>query len=89
MGNEKKSAESPVEAEVSFEEAMESLEAIVGRLENGDVPLEQAIELFQQGMKLSHLCSRKLDQVERKIEILVDENGTLTKKPFAAGADEG
>ncbi|MFM9330323.1 exodeoxyribonuclease VII small subunit [Paenibacillus mesotrionivorans] len=77
------------ESELSFEAAMERLETIVGRLENGDVPLEQAIELFQQGMKLSHLCGKKLEQVERKIEILVEENGTLAKKPFAAGTDEG
>lgn len=77
------------ESELSFEMAMERLETIVGKLENGDVPLEQAIELFQQGMKLSHLCGKKLEQVERKIEILVEENGSLSKKPFAAGADEG
>lgn len=89
MGSEQQSAGLPAEeATVSFEEAMERLEAIVGRLEDGDVPLEQAIELFQQGMTLSRLCSRKLDQVEKKIEMLVEENGVITKKPFA-GTDEG
>jgi exodeoxyribonuclease VII small subunit len=89
MGNEANPAAVPEEENLSFEAAMERLEAIVGRLESGDVPLEQAIEMFQQGMKLSHLCSRKLEQVERKIEILVEENGSHTKKPFAAGIDEG
>lgn len=89
MGKEMNQAQAASENSVSFEAAMEQLEIIVNRLENGDVPLEQAIDLFQQGMKLSHLCSRKLDQVERKIEMLVEENGTLTKKPFAAGLDEG
>lgn len=74
---------------LSFEAAMEKLEVIVSRLENGDVPLEQAIELFQEGMKLSHLCSSKLEQVERKIEMLVEESGTLVKKPFTVGSDEG
>lgn len=68
---------------VSFEAAIDELERIVARLESGDVPLEQAIELFQEGMKLSHLCSQKLDQVERKIEMLVEDEGGLTKKPFA------
>jgi exodeoxyribonuclease VII small subunit len=78
------------EAEIlSFEEAMEQLEQLVGKLENGDVPLEKAIDLFQEGMKLSHLCSQKLEQVERKIEILVEENGSLNKKPFSNGNDEG
>jgi exodeoxyribonuclease VII small subunit len=74
---------------LSFEEAMDQLEQLVGKLENGDVPLEKAIDLFQEGMKLSHLCSQKLEQVERKIEILVEENGALNKKPFSSGNDEG
>lgn len=89
MGNGTNPAVLPEEENVSFEAAMERLESIVSRLESGDVPLEQAIELFQQGMKLSHLCSRKLEQVERKIEMLVEENGSLAKKPFAASHDEG
>ena len=55
--------------ELSFEQAMEQLDSIVAKLENGDVPLETAIELFQEGMKLSQLCGGKLEQVERKIEI--------------------
>jgi exodeoxyribonuclease VII small subunit len=74
---------------LSFEEAMDQLEQLVGKLENGDVPLEKAIDLFQEGMKLSHLCSQKLEQVERKIEMLVEENGVLNKKPFSSGNDEG
>jgi exodeoxyribonuclease VII small subunit len=74
---------------LSFEEAMDQLEQLVAKLENGDVPLEQAIDLFQEGMKLSHLCSQKLEQVERKIEMLVEENGAFSKKPFANGIDEG
>jgi exodeoxyribonuclease VII small subunit len=76
-------------AVLSFEEAMDQLEQLVGKLENGDVPLEKAIDLFQEGMKLSHLCSQKLEQVERKIEILVEENGSLTKKAFSSGIEEG
>ncbi|MCR8642408.1 exodeoxyribonuclease VII small subunit [Paenibacillus sp. N1-5-1-14] len=68
--------------EVSFEAAMEKLEIIVSRLESGDVPLEQAIELYQEGMLLSRLCGQKLEQVERKIEMLVEEEAGLTRKPF-------
>lgn len=77
------------ETELNFEEAMAALEDIVGRLEHGDVPLEQAIELFQQGMKLSQVCSTKLEQVERKIEMIVEEDGELRKKPFGANIEEG
>lgn len=76
--------------EMPFEQAVAELERIVERLENGDVPLEQAIELFQQGMELSHLCNHKLEQVEQKIEILLEEEGSLVRKPFnQAALDKG
>jgi len=75
-------------AELPFEEAIAELERIVARLESGDVPLEEAIELFQQGMKLSHLCSQKLDQAERKIEMLIEEDGALIRKPFQPTGEE-
>ena len=71
------------EPELNVEEAMAALEDIVSQLEHGDVPLEQAIDLFQRGMKLSQLCGLKLEQVERKIEMIVEEDGELRKKPFA------
>ncbi|MBH5318058.1 exodeoxyribonuclease VII small subunit [Paenibacillus sp. GSMTC-2017] len=70
--------------ELSFEQAMERLESIVAKLENGDVPLETAIELFQEGMKLSHLCGSKLEQVESKIELLIESEQGFQKKPFVA-----
>ncbi len=73
---------------LSFEEAIEQLEEIVGKLESGDVPLENAIELYQQGMKLSQLCSLKLQQVEKKIEMLVEEDGNFSKKPFVAALED-
>lgn len=76
------------EQQLSFEEAMERLEAIVGRLENGDVPLETAIELFQEGMKLSQLCGSKLEQVERKIEVLIETENGYQKKPFAPSNED-
>lgn len=77
-------ASASVSGEATFEQAMERLETIVEKLENGDVPLEAAIELFQEGMSLSRLCGQKLEQVERRIEMLVEggESG-LTRKPFA------
>ncbi|MBD3918702.1 exodeoxyribonuclease VII small subunit [Paenibacillus sp. PR3] len=68
--------------QLSFEEAMEKLETIVMKLENGDVPLETAIELFQEGMRLSQLCGNKLELVERKIELLVETEQGVQRKPF-------
>lgn len=76
------------ETALSFEQAMDKLEQIVALLESGDVPLEQAIELFQEGMKLSQLCGSKLEQVEHKIEILMEQEGGLVKKPFNPAAAE-
>ncbi|MCC3373399.1 exodeoxyribonuclease VII small subunit [Cohnella sp. REN36] len=82
------------ETTLSFEEAMERLEGIVARLESGDVPLETAIELYQEGMVLSKLCGQKLEQVERRIEMLIEDGDGLQRKPFAPqrddnGADKG
>jgi exodeoxyribonuclease VII small subunit len=81
----------PVEMQqLSFEAAMVRLESIVEQLENGDVPLEQAIELFQEGMLLSKTCNTKLNQVERKIEMLTEQDGEWVTEPFQVEAgDQG
>ncbi|UJF31250.1 exodeoxyribonuclease VII small subunit [Paenibacillus hexagrammi] len=76
------------ETEVSFEQAMEQLERIVGQLESGDVPLEKAIELYQEGVRLSHLCGLKLEQVEKKIEMLVEGSAGVVRKPFQPALDD-
>ncbi|CAM3589582.1 exodeoxyribonuclease VII small subunit [Marinicrinis lubricantis] len=73
---------------LSFEQAIQELEQIVRQLETGDVPLEEAIDLFQKGMKLSQICSGKLEQAERKIEILIEEEAGLSKKPFQPSAED-
>jgi exodeoxyribonuclease VII small subunit len=69
------------EKELTFEEAMAELEAIVEKLEEGDVPLEKAISFFQEGMKLSKLCHDKLQHVEKQMEYILREDGQL--EPFA------
>lgn len=83
-------AQEPAEvAGLNFEQAMDQLERIVGELEQGDVPLEKAIDLFQRGMQLSQLCGQKLEQVERKIETIVEEDGQLRRRNFAGEAEGG
>ncbi|WP_249292154.1 exodeoxyribonuclease VII small subunit [Metabacillus flavus] len=72
--------------EVTFEEAMEQLEEIVGKLEQGDVPLEQAISFFQDGMKLSKLCHDKLQRVEKQMDYILREGGEL--EPFEIQEEE-
>lgn len=72
-----------ISTEKSFEEAINELEQIVSRLEKGDISLEESITNFQQGIELSRYCSSKLDEAEKKISILLqDENGKLVEKDF-------
>ena len=72
----------------SFEDALAELEGIVTKLEASDVPLETSLQLFEQGMKLSRLLEKKLEEAERKIEMLVKgESGHLEAVPFRARAD--
>ena len=58
----------------SFEASLEALEHIVHQLENGDLPLEKSLELFEDGIRLSRQCQERLNQAERRIEILLRDN---------------
>jgi exodeoxyribonuclease VII small subunit len=71
--------------EQSFEEAVTKLEKIVEKLEEGDVPLEKAIEYYQQGMKLSKFCNDKLTKVEKQMEQILNEQGDF--EPFSPQED--
>jgi exodeoxyribonuclease VII small subunit len=74
------------EKELTFEEAMQKLEAIVEKLEEGNVPLEQAISFFQEGMRLSKICHDKLQHVEKQMEYILREDGQLA--PFSMQEEE-
>ena len=66
-----------------FEKALARLENIVGELEQGELALEKALKLFEEGVKISRFCGAKLDEAERKVEILLkDGKGELTEKTF-------
>lgn len=66
----------------TFEKAINSLESIVAKLEAGDVPLEEAIALFQEGMSLSSICNEKLTLVESQIQTIVEQGGSVSIKPL-------
>jgi exodeoxyribonuclease VII small subunit len=66
----------------NFEECLSRLEAIVSELEKGDVPLENALKLFEEGMQLSGSCRKELEEAEGKVEILLKQNGKLQPEPF-------
>jgi exodeoxyribonuclease VII small subunit len=59
-----------MESVQNFEDALKRLEEIVRELENGDIGIEQALNLFEEGTKLSKLCAKKLSKIERRVEIL-------------------
>ena len=67
-----------------FESNLKQLEEIVSKLEGGDLTLDQAMALFEEGVKLSRFCNAKLEEAEQKVEILIKSaDGTLAATPFA------
>ena len=69
--------------EIKFEAALGRLEEIVKKMEDGDMPLEDSLKLFEEGVKLSRMCDQKLQAAERRIEILLkDQEGNLAALPF-------
>jgi exodeoxyribonuclease VII small subunit len=76
-------------AKQTFESAMKQLESIVHELESGDLTLDQALKKFQEGAKLSEFCSKKLDETEKKVSILLkDEEGDVRAEPFSMEKNE-
>jgi len=76
-------------SEQSFEEKLAELEKLVGQLESGDLPLEKAVQTFEDGMKLSQQLNQVLQAAEKKIEVLMNkENGGTALKPFDPPLDE-
>ncbi len=66
-----------------FEDALKKLQAIVEKLERGDVPLEEAMESFTEGMRLAQFCHLKLEEAEGKLQMLLkDSQGGWTTAPF-------
>ena len=70
----------------SFEAQLATLERIVRELERGDLPLEQSLDLFEQGVKLSRECQERLNEAERRIEVLLrGGDGATIAVPFESG----
>ena len=70
-------------SKANFEKSLQQLEQIVEELESGDLPLEKAFKKFEEGVKLSQSCAKKLDEIEQKITQLVEkQDGALTEQPL-------
>ena len=71
---------------LDFEQSMARLEEIVGLLERGDAPLDEAMALFEEGAKLMRECTKRLDQAEQKVTLLTaGEDGHPREEPFGGG----
>ncbi len=72
-----------------FESAIKRLEEIVKILESGELPLASLLEMYEEGVKLQNFCQEKLDEAERKVEILVRKSeGALEREPFSGDPQE-
>jgi len=80
MASAKKGSRQP-----GFEEALARLETIVKSLEDGDLPLEESLRLFEEGVSLTRLCAAKLEEAQRRIDVLTrGEQGEAQLQPFEA-----
>jgi|SRR5262245_11386327 len=73
--------------ESGFEESLSALERIVKQLESGELPLERALELFEEGVIIARRCQSQLEEVERKVEMLLRERGEIKVIPFELPKD--
>ena len=67
----------------SFEESLKQLETIIARLEKGDLPLEESVRMFEEGIRLSNACKTDIEAAEGKVQILLKQkDGTIQPEPF-------
>ena len=71
-------------SDITFENAIRQLDEIVRSLENGDIPLDEALALFEKGVKLTEVCSAKLTAAEKQIKLLVKDGEAMKKEDFTA-----
>lgn len=71
----------------NFETSLSTLERIVAQLESGELPLERALELFEEGVGLAGQCQSQLQEAERKVELLLRERGEIKVVPFDTTLD--
>lgn len=70
----------------TFESSLNDLEQIVKQLEDGDMPLEESLKLFEDGVRLSRECRERLSNAERRIEVLMKEaDGSMSLEPVGSG----
>jgi exodeoxyribonuclease VII small subunit len=83
-------SESSTSAEsLNFEQSLARLEALVKEMESGTLSLDRMIQCFEEGTRLAALCDQKLNEVEKKVELLIKEGGRTTTTPFDPNKEAG
>jgi len=93
-GGQRRTRKAKGDGETAFEASLDRLEEIVELLEAGELPLEKSLTLFEEGVELSRRCNSRLDEAERRLEVLVrradgrDEADPLTEDEFLTDAED-
>ena len=67
----------------AFERSLAELEVLVQKMESGEMTLEQSLQAFEQGVRLTHDCQKALTEAEQRVQLLLEENGRLKTQPFS------
>lgn len=73
---------------INFEDNIKELEEIVSKLEKNDIALDESLNLFERGIKLSRQCSKMLDEAEKKVSVLLNQGDNVIKQDFLLGDEE-
>jgi exodeoxyribonuclease VII small subunit len=76
-------------AKEKFEDALKKLEDILRKMEGGEMTLEESLKAFEEGIRISRICAERLDEAERRVDILLKEDERLVAKPFIGENSEG
>jgi len=71
-----------------FEESLAKLEALVDKMESGELSLEDSLSTFEEGIKLTRACQQALKQAEQKVQLLIEKNGEISNEPFPDRDDD-
>ena len=73
---------------INFEKNLGELENLVKKIEKGDLPLEESIQLFEKGIKLTKTCQQALTSAEQKVQMLVEKNGQQELTPYSTNREQ-
>lgn len=74
--------------ELDFEQSLKALETLVQQMEQGELTLQQSLEAFEEGVKLTRACQQQLETAEQRVQVLVEKNGEVTATPLDPEVDE-